>query len=209
MLGTIAAIHRYPVKSLAGEALESVTIEDGGIPGDRAAALFVVAGHVREGRTFRGKEHELLHTTRDPSEAAAFAQALNVAVELRAGSHYFDVAPVSLIFDCWVAELENALHRPLDFRRWRPNLFAKAAPDFAFREDAMTGLVIETGTAVLRVRCPIERCVTPSYDLVTGESDNELLRYLAQERANIFGVYCDVELAGEVRDGDALRLRER
>jgi uncharacterized protein len=38
-IGTVQAIHRYPVKSMGGEQLERVTLDVGGIPGDRAFAL--------------------------------------------------------------------------------------------------------------------------------------------------------------------------
>lgn len=42
-VGRIASVHRYPVKSMAGEALESATLEAGGIVGDRRCALVDVA----------------------------------------------------------------------------------------------------------------------------------------------------------------------
>lgn len=209
LLGHVAAIHRYPVKSLAGEKLDSVAIEPGGIPGDRAAALFVTSGHARAGRTYRGKEHNLLHLTSDPREAVALAKANGVTVELRRGEHFFDAAPVSLLFDRWVEEVSAALGRPLDFRRWRPNLFARAAEDFHLSESDLNGALIEAGTAILRVSESDRRCVTTTYDVETGEADPEVLRYVAQERDSVLGVYCEVELAGVVRAGDALRLRAR
>ena len=40
VLGTIAAIYRYPVKSMAGEALAAATIGERGVQGDRAYAIF-------------------------------------------------------------------------------------------------------------------------------------------------------------------------
>ncbi len=209
LLGQIAAITRYPVKSMAGEELQSAEFGLDGIPGDREAAFFVTAGHARTGKTYRGKEHNLLHLTSDTERAQNLAREKNVAVELRRGSRYFDDAPISLIFDRWVEEVSAGLGRPMDFRRWRPNLYARAAEDFAFAENELTGSAIEMGTAVLRVRYPIERCVATTYDPVTGEPDPEVLRYVAQQRATLLGVYCDVELAGVARTGDALRLRAR
>jgi len=209
LLGHVAVIHRYPVKSLAGEELDSVEIDADGIPGDRASALFVTAGHARAGQTFRGKEHNLLHLTSDPREAAALAEANSVAVELRHGTHYFDAAPISLLFDRWVDQVSAGLGRQLDFRRWRPNLFARAAADFQLSESDLNGALIEAGTALLRVRESNRRCVTTTYDVETGEPDPEVLRYVAQERESVLGVYCDVELAGVVRAGEPLRLRAR
>jgi uncharacterized protein YcbX len=41
-LGTVAALHRYPVKSMLGESLEAVQITASGFVGDRAFALIDV-----------------------------------------------------------------------------------------------------------------------------------------------------------------------
>ena len=210
LLGELAAICRYPVKSLAAEALEQTRIETGGLPGDRAAALYVETGHARAGKPYRGKEHNLLHTTGNVSEAIALASERSVTVAVRdEDEHYFDAAPVSLIFDRWIAEVERALDEPLDPLRWRPNLYAKAAPDFDYSEEALLERTIEVGEVRLRVRDTIKRCVTTTYDVKTGEPYNDVLLYVAQRRANVMGVYCEVELAGTVRAGDALRLRAR
>jgi uncharacterized protein YcbX len=210
-LGELAAMWRYPVKSLAAQPLAETRIELDGIPGDRTSALFIESGHAREGKTYRGKEHNLLHTTRDAGTAAGMAAARGVSVAVRAepGERYFDDAAVSLIFDRWIAEVERALGEPLDPRRWRPNLYARAAEDFAFGEDDLIGRTIEIGSAVLRVCDTIKRCVTTTYDVETGKPYEDVLVYVAQRRANVMGVYCEVELAGTVRVGEPLRLRAR
>ncbi len=209
-LGELAAIWRYPVKSLAAERLHSTCIEAGGIPGDRAAALIVESGHARAGKPYRGKEHNLLHTTADAHHAAEFAAARNVRVSMHTDQpHYFDAAPISLIFDRWIDEVSAALELPLDPLRWRPNLFARASADFTYGETDLLDRTIEAGSAVLRITETIGRCITTTYDIETGEPDNDVLLYVAQNRGNVMGVYCDVELAGTVREGDALRLRAR
>ena len=209
-LGELAAIWRYPVKSLAAEPLERAEVQAGGIPGDRASALFVRSGHARTGKTYRGKEHNLLHTTRQAREAVQIAARGGVELEVHDNEpHYFDAAPISIVFDRWIAEVEAALETPLDPRRWRPNLYARAFDGFALREPELAEGIIEVGGAVLRVRDTIKRCVTTTYDIETGERDDDVLLYVAQKRANVMGVYCDVELAGMVRVGDVLRLRAR
>jgi uncharacterized protein YcbX len=209
LLGRVAVITRYPVKSLAGEELDEADVAQGGIPGDRASAFFVTAGHARTGKTFRGKEHNRLHLTSDVRTAEILAREKHAAVDLRHGDHFFDAAPISVVFDRWVDEVSAGVGRELDFRRWRPNFFAKAAADFHFKEDDLPGCVIEAGSAVLNVLRPILRCAVIGYDVQTGEPDPEVVRYVAQERGNAFGIYCDVELAGVVRTGDPLRLRAR
>jgi uncharacterized protein YcbX len=152
----------------------------------------------------------LLHTTADADRAVQFAAERDVRVAVESDKpHYFDDAPISLIFDRWIDEVAAALELDLDPLRWRPNLFARAASGFAYRETDLLDRVIEIGDVVLRVRDTIGRCVTTTYDIQTGASDDDVLLYVAQNRANVMGVYCDVELAGTVREGDALRLRAR
>ena len=210
-LGELAAIWRYPTKSLAAQPLESTAVEADGIPGDRAGALFVQSGHARAGKTYRGKENNFLHTVSQAHDAARIAAQSGVHVEMRAepGQRYFDDAPISLIFDRWIAEVEHALEMPLDPRRWRPNFYARAAANFSLLEDDLIERYIEIGDVVLRARDTIKRCVTTTYDIETGERDDDVLLYVAQNRAAVMGVYCEVELAGTVRVGDGLRLRDR
>lgn len=205
-IGVLQSIWRYPVKSLASVAMQEVNIGEDGIPGDRARALIVKTGHARIGKTYRGKEHNLLHTTDSTDRAGSFAADRAVQVELRDDQpHYFDAAPVSLIFDRWLGEASALVGYRLEPLRFRPNLFAHAAPDFSKNEFALVGR-LSIGEATLRVLKPIERCVTPTYDLQSGQSDPEVLRAIAQHRATCLGIYCEVLVPGRVQLGDEIRL---
>ena len=208
LLGTIAAIWRYPIKSLQFEALDQADITPEGLRGDREAALFARAGHARAGKTYRGKEHALLHTTRDGARAVELAAERAADVELRAepGHRYFDAAPVSILLDRWIGEVEAHLGRSLHPLRWRPNFFVHARDGVTYSEADLVDRDIHLGDAVLRVRSAIARCVTPNYDIADGEADPEVLGWVARRRANVMGIYCDVRRAGVVRSGDALRL---
>src|SRR5205814_1025283 len=103
-LGTVAALRRYPVKSLRGEALERVAIGPSGVSGDRAFAL----RDARDGRILSAKRTAALlafravypdgperpalidlgdgrHTTTAAADAAAvLSAALGRAVHLSA-----------------------------------------------------------------------------------------------------------------------------
>ncbi|GAC1657108.1 MAG: hypothetical protein NVS9B12_09040 [Vulcanimicrobiaceae bacterium] len=206
VLGEVIALWRYPCKSLGAQALESTAIESGGIPLDRSRALIVRAGHAREGKTYRGKEHNLLHLTHSLEIAIGHAADRGVAVSVEGAGRYFDAAPVSVIFDAWLDEASQRVGYALDPLRYRPNVFVKAAPNFSGPESDLVGCVLKIGEAALRVRKPIERCVTITYDQKTGRSDPSVLRAVVQHRDSYLGIYCDVAIPGQVRRGDAVTV---
>ncbi|MDE2481284.1 MAG: MOSC domain-containing protein [bacterium] len=209
-IGTLARIWRYPVKSLRGEALYDVAIDADGLEGDRTRALLVRDGHSRLGKPYRGKEDERLHLTGDVRAALASARERGVALDLDDEEpRYFDDAPVSLIVDRWLEGVSAHVGYAVEPERFRPNLFATAPPEMRLHEADLTGREIALGEVRMRVRYPIKRCVTTTYDQRTGESDPEILRYVAQARESWMGIYCDVLRAGTVRIGDALALVER
>lgn len=203
-LGTLRSIWTYPIKSLRRVPHDEVRIDEDGLAGDRRAAFYVAsAEHARSGKTYRGKEDNRLHLIERPDEALGAVQDRGVDLEMRVGGRHFDAGTVSLILDCWIAEVERALGRALDPLRWRPNLFVAAETDVT--EQVLAGARVMVGDVVLRVLRPIGRCVTTTYDQVTGESDAEVLGFVARSRDNKMGVYCDVETPGTVRVGDVLR----
>ena len=207
-LATVERLWRFPVKSLHPETLAHVAVDAGGFEGDRRSALFVLSdGHARSGKTYRGKEHNLFHTIANPVAAQALAAERDVEVERRDDGPYFDLRPVSLLLDCWLAEAERLVGRPLDPLRYRPNIFARAAAGFGASESELVGTVLQLGSVLLRVLEPIGRCVTTTYDIATGESDPLVLRAVAQHRDNQMGVYCDVLQAGTIARGDAIVAR--
>jgi uncharacterized protein YcbX len=208
-LGTLATIWIYPVKSLRGEARQRIAVTQEGLAGDRASALFVRDGHARAGKTFRGKEHERLHLAASTSQAQTLAGERGIATEIRAEGRYFDDAPVSLLFDRWLDDVSAHVGYPVEPQRYRSNFFVHAAPGFSYGEAALEGASVALGDVLLRVRYGIERCVATTYDQQGGASDPEILRYVATQRGNLMGVYCDVLRAGDVCVGDTLRLLER
>jgi uncharacterized protein YcbX len=205
-VGTLASIWRYPVKSLRGESLENAVVGDSGIPGDRASALFVQSGHAREGKTYRGKEHDRLHLTFSAETALELGTARGVALERRGDGPFFDDAPISLLLDRWLDDLSAYVGYAVEPERFRPNFFVRTRPDFTAGEASLQGAELRLGQARLRVRYPIERCVTTTYDPHGGRADPEILRVVAQRRNAWMGVYCDVVRAGAVRTGDSLIL---
>lgn len=205
-IGTLAGIWRYPVKSLRGEPLERVDVAAAGIPGDRSSALFVRTGHPREGKTFRGKEHARLHLFDDAEAAIAAAARDGVHLERRRDDHFFDAAPISLLIDRWLDELNAHVGYAVEAQRFRPNFLVRAAPGFDALEADLAGATLQIGGVTLRIRGPIERCVTVTYHPRGEPADAEILRFVAGRRGALIGVYCDVAAAGAVQVGDVASL---
>jgi uncharacterized protein YcbX len=204
LIGTLDAVRRYPVKSLAGEILERGEIGVAGIPGDRGRALFARGEHARAGKTFRGKECDHLHLIADAATARDEVMRSGVDVELVDGDHFFDVAPISLIVDRWLDSLDERVGYAVEWERFRPNLFVRADPGFGALEGDVVGWDLQLGTTRLRVRAPIRRCVVVTYHPHDTSSDPRILSFLAAERDATMGVYCDVVIPGGVCVGDRL-----
>jgi MOSC domain-containing protein len=205
-IGTVAALWRYPVKSLQREELTHATVLADGIEGDRTRALIVAnPDHARAGKPLRGKEHNRLHTISGAENGVALAGAAGVTVDIAPPDRYFDARPVSIIFNTWIADVEVLTGRTIDPQRYRPNIFAQAAPDFYSREEAMIGTTLAIGTAIFMVTQPIHRCVTTTYDVTTGESDPNILREVALNRENTVGIYCIVMQPGNIDTGADIR----
>jgi len=204
-MGTLAQIWRYPVKSMHWEALAAADIDPDGLRGDRTSALIVREGHARTGKTLRGKEHDRLHLIDDAATAVASAADLGIATDLRGDEgRYFDDAPVSLLLDRWLDGLSAHAGYPVEPIRFRPNLFVRAAAGFADDEPSLTGATLAIGEVRLAVRGGIARCVAITYHPDGEPADPRILRYVANERATLMGIYCDVLRAGVVRAGDSV-----
>ncbi|HEY1429774.1 MAG TPA: MOSC N-terminal beta barrel domain-containing protein [Candidatus Tumulicola sp.] len=205
LVGTVASIWRYPVKSLSGERLRDAVVDAAGIPGDRRSALFVRAGHARTGNTYRGKEHERLHTLHAAQEAVAIAAERGIALEAVAGEHFFDAAPLSIVVDRWLEDVSEHVGFQVEPGRFRPNIFVRASEAFTDAEKTLTGALLQIGSLQLRVRGPITRCVTITYAPDGASAQREVLRYIAKARNAWMGIYCDVVRAGSLADSDEVR----
>jgi len=77
-----------------------------------------------------------------------------------------------------------------------------------FEEDTWGGRRIRIGDAVVTVGDPMPRCVVTTLNPDTAKKDFPTLDILASYRKRgtelLFGMYGEVEVAGEVRVGDAV-----
>lgn len=145
-VGRVAALTRYPVKSLGGENLDHVGVAARGLEHDRGWAAYTQDGFIGSGkrtRRFRPVDG-LLHWTAamaddvpvltgpdgrrwraDTAEASAAlsescGQPLRLCVEGDVRHH--DDAPVHVLTSASVRALAERVGAPLDVRRFRANL---------------------------------------------------------------------------------------
>jgi len=144
----------------------------------------------------------------DPRLPAALAADLERPITLRrlpSGEHDRR-GTVLVTFESTRRAVEAALGRPLELRRFRPNLHLELdAP--AFAEEGWAGRRIEVGEVSLRVVEPCERCAVPTRDPAQPrERWPGLVRWLFAERDGAFGAIAEVERAGRVACGDIARV---
>ena len=231
-VGRVAGLWRYPVKSMAAQALEEVEVSWHGLAGDRRWA-FIRDGIPRSGfpwmtireRSDMGRyrpsfadpsrpdaSRTLVRTPGgeelevvDPALAAELGDGLRVIKQNRG---IFDTMPLSLITTQTIAALGELVGRELDPQRFRPNLLIAAADGAPFQEEAWVGAVLRIGGMRMRVDQRDERCVVVNVDPVTTERDPAVLRTLARERETCAGVYGSTVEPGRVATGDPVSLED-
>ncbi|MBS1786119.1 MAG: MOSC domain-containing protein [Acidobacteria bacterium] len=236
-VGVIKKIFRYPVKSMAGESLESCLLGWHGLEGDRRFAFrrmedsggfpWLTAGRlpalicyqpfwvgndaeakpVLQIRTPEGKEFEA------GSEAlrAELADAHGKDVQLMQFKHgIFDEAAVSLINLSTIQGLEAECGKPLDVRRFRPNLLIESNSTVPFAEDEWVGQILQFGSEdgpAISITLRDLRCVMVNLDPDTAESDPVVLKSVARVNEVCAGVYATVTKTGVVSVGQKLFLK--
>ena len=230
-VGRVAALWRYPVKSMAGEDLDAADVAWHGLAGDRRWA-FVRDGIVRSGfpwMTIRERAEMLHYRPRfadagrpdlsatlvstpsgaeldvvDPALAAELGDGVRVIKQDRG---VFDSAPLSLITTQSVARIAAlADAAELDPRRFRPNLLIEAADGTPFQEEDWVGSVLRVGGMRMRVDRRDERCVIVNTDPDSAVREPSVLKALGRERQACAGVYGTTVEPGRVAVGDVVAL---
>lgn len=229
-VGRVAALWRYPVKSMASEALEHVEAAWHGIAGDRRWG-FVRPGQERNGfpwLTIRecaalaryqprlvepGRPDATAVRVRTPAGVELDVADPALAAELGAGVRVmkldrgaFDTLPLALISSQTLAGLGALVGRALAVQRFRPNILIDGAHRVAYPEDAWVGGTIRIGTLRLRIDKRDQRCIMVNVDPVTGARDPEILRTISRARQACLGVYGSVVTPGAIGVGDPVVL---
>ncbi|HET9974155.1 MAG TPA: MOSC N-terminal beta barrel domain-containing protein [Streptosporangiaceae bacterium] len=230
VVGRVAALWRYPVKSMAAERLDEVEVSWHGLAGDRRWA-FVRDDQVSSGfpwLTIRerpdmaryqprfaepDRPNGSLTLVRTPSGGELDAADPALAAELGSGVRVikqdrgvFDTMPLSLLTTQSLAGLGQLAGTTLAPERFRPNLLVGAASGPEFPEDSWVGRVLRVGSLRMRVDQRDKRCVMVTIDPVTLARNPAILRAIARERDARFGVYGSVVEPGRVAVGDPVKI---
>jgi uncharacterized protein YcbX len=223
-VGRIAALWRYPVKSMAAEPLDAVEVSWNGLAGDRRWA-FVQDALVRSNFPwltirersdmwsyrphFTQPERPEKSPTRvrtpdgaelDVTDPALAAQLGGGVRPIKQNRGTFDAMPLSLITTRTVAELGAHAGLDLDPRRFRPNLLVESDT----REHEWVGATLRLGDMTMRVDQRDSRCVIVNVDPETSRRDPRVLKTVAKASDNCAGVYGSVVEPGRVALGDAV-----
>jgi uncharacterized protein YcbX len=222
----VAQLWRYPVKSLRGEAVDSASFGQGGIPFDRRYAVLDPNPH-RLGKPLTGRlQKQLLGyassvlgdrvVVRTPSgivcdvEEPAWLEELEREV---GGPITVQTFPDAIHDDSDVLVLNAASLRALseeygsivDPLRFRPNIILDGPEARPFEETSWTGGTFVVGDVLLEVTHPCERCVMTTIDPDSLEMDPSFLRLVVEKHDARFGVYFRVARGGTMKLGDRWR----
>jgi hypothetical protein len=210
----VAELWRYPVKSMAGEPLQTAEIRADGIVGDR----IVHVRHRALGRvvTARNRPQLLGHRTRlgvdgEPLVDGRPWTATEVARDVVAatsdndvrlvrsnGSERFDVLPLLVATDGAIAAFGR------DRRRLRPNIIVGGVSGLAERE--WEGRALRIGSVVIGVQDLRQRCIMTTFDPDTLDQDVEVLKHIHREFGGTLALNCFVLRGGALSIGDAVEV---
>lgn len=228
VVGRVKEIRRYPVKSILGESLSTVSIDRRGLIGDRFWAIRNTDGKFGSGKTTRRfQQMEGLFSYKARYEGSVPIVTMPDGVKYRSDSEeinealsnwlgfpvtlareesisHFDEGPVSVITTASLRMLSQQFGEVVDSRRFRANIFIDT-DSIGYVEDKWVGHTIRVGsTAILRVVAPLQRCVMVNNAQEDLKDDSRILRTLAQNHRATFGVWAKVESPGEIAVGDEM-----
>jgi uncharacterized protein YcbX len=208
----IQELWRYPVKSMAGERIESVELTEAGIVGDRTVLVAGPGGRIITSRThprLLGLHGSLapdgaVLVNGKPWDDPEIAEAVQAAAGPQArlvrydGLERFDVLPLLIGTDGAFEQLG------VDHRRLRPNIVIGGVDGLA--ERGWPGRRLRLGGAIASVAKLRSRCVMTTYDPDTQVQDLSVLRRIASEFGGQMALDCAVVSGGRIAVGDPVEL---
>jgi uncharacterized protein YcbX len=208
----VKELWRYPVKSMAGEQVQTIELTRGGFADDRKILVLGSNGHIITSRT----HHRLLGLKGtlgndgaarisghhwDSTEALELVnKAVGPGAKLVSyeGVERFDVLPLLVATDGAIE------HMGFDARRLRPNVIVGGVKDLEERKWESRNLRV--GDAIIHAAQLRRRCVMTTYDPDTLEQDRNVLRRIVQELDGTMALDCSVMQGGVLRVGDSVTI---
>lgn len=215
----VEGLWRYPVRSLSGEQLTATPVGMFGIEGDRRVAVhderdeLTWAGAIPalmrvRAVTVDGGAIELLLPDGQrfrfdaPDAASRLSAAVNTKVTLVRYPPDRPGAALLVLTTTALDSLGSALpDSAIDATRFRPNLVLGGAGT-GYPEPGWVGRRMAIGGLRLRFTEACARCVVTTRETPTVPQDSAVLRWVARELDNNFGVYAAVESPGRISVGD-------
>jgi uncharacterized protein len=209
----IAEIWRYPVKSMAGESLETADVGVMGITGDRLVQVYdgndVVATARRYPRLLGhratlgpdGEPRVDDRPWRDPSVLADVRRIVSPEASLSREDNprlRFDVLPLLVATDGAIAAFGH------DRRRLRPNIVIAGVS--GLDERSWPGGRLRIGDVVIEFESLRARCVMTTFDPDTLEQDVEVLREISRRFEGKLALDGSVLRGGTIRVGQDVEL---
>jgi uncharacterized protein len=230
-VGRVVGLWRYPVKSMAAEALSASDVSWHGFVGDRRWA-FIRNGVVKSGfpwLTLRecaemsryrpsfvdpAQPDQSSTVVRTPSGSVFDVADSALGAELcpdgvrviKQNRGIFDTFPLSLITTQTIDRLGGMIGAPLDVQRFRPNILVEATDEAPFPEDGWVGCVLRIGGMRMRVDKRDGRCAVITIDPATTERNPAILRTVAREREGCLGVYGSTVEPGRIAVNDTVLI---
>ena len=220
--GRVLSLHRFPVKSMGGEPLHSVALDEHGIEGDRRRAVWFRGGRrltarsapkmlawhasLNGGFTIRGADGRAYGW--DEALERAVAEHLGKDVALVEDPHgLHDVQGTLLVTsEASRRRLEEELGFPLDIRRFRTNVHVDFGDTPPFDESGWEGRTIRIGDAELTVAHPCDRCAITIHDPETLEQAPDVLRTINERHDTFFGFRAQPTGPARISVGDRVEL---
>ncbi len=227
--GQIKSLWRYPVKSLRGERLDQLELNQRGIIGDRAYAIYdrnEKIGSGKNTRRFRRIdglidlsvnmiEDQLVIGFPDGSLIQADAAEidhrlsdfLGQQVELKPEQSisHFDQGAVHIITTNMLDKLNDLMPEAgIDERRFRPNIVLDLNPKPL--DQYLLGETMQIGEVKLKISAQTERCRMATMAQQELEKRPEILKVITRNYDLNFGVYADVINPGFINIGDKVEV---
>lgn len=208
----VAALWRYPVKSMAGEPLSRVEITSAGLAGDRVVQVYRPNGRVATARTcpkLLGHRATLDASGEPlvdgrPWTDPAVLEDVRRAVEPEArlardeALDRFDILPLLVVTDGAVAAFGR------DVRRLRPNIVIAGVEGLA--ERGWAGGELRIGDVRIGIQGLRRRCVMTTFDPDTLQMDPSVIRDIVKRFGGHFALDCFVIHGGDIAVGQPVEV---